>query len=84
MCLGSSSASLRELCPDTTSDQTLQSLNRSLGGRSAALRELCPDATTEQILQSLNDSHGDVNLAAQNLLGLCQETTDLENGERYD
>ena len=62
----------------------LQSLNRNLGDRSAALRELCPDATTEQILQSLNDSHGDVNLAAQNLLELSEETTDLENGERYD
>ena len=40
----------------------------------AALRELCPDATSEQILQSLNRNRGDVNLAAQELLGLSQDS----------
>ena len=40
----------------------------------AALSELCPDASSEQILQSLNRNRGDVNLAAQELLGLSQDS----------
>ena len=40
----------------------------------AALRELCPDATSEQILQSVNRNRGDVTLAAQELLGLSQDS----------
>jgi len=40
----------------------------------ATLKELCPDATSEQILQSLNRNRGDINLAAQELLGLSQDS----------
>ncbi len=51
------------------------------GSSATVSRELCPDATSEQISQSLNNSKGDVNLAAQELLGLSDEASDLAMGE---
>ena len=47
------------------------------------LRELCPDATLQQISQSLFNNYGDVNLAAQELLGLFLEIPDIVNSECF-
>lgn len=52
-----------------------------VGSSTDMLRELCPDAFLQQISQSLFNNNGDVNLAAQELLGLFLEIPDLVKGE---
>lgn len=51
-------------CPSTSSAMPSESDSVSV------LRELCPYAIPEQIMLSLNKNNGDVNLAAQELLGI--------------
>ena len=45
-------------------------ITEDLNNSAYALREVCPDATYKQIEQALSHNHGDVNLAAQELLGI--------------
>ena len=49
---------------------SLAVITEDLNNSSYALREVCPDATYKKIEQALSHNHGDVNLAAQELLGI--------------
>ena len=53
----------------TSSSVVTEDLNNSAD----ALREVCPDAAYKQIEQALSHNHGDVNLAAQELLGILRQ-----------
>lgn len=66
-------------CPSTISALS----TGDVGNSTDMLRELCPDATLQQISQSLLNNNGDVNLAAQELLGLFLEIPDMVNGECF-